>query len=209
MRMRAGANDTDKQLGKWVTQARNRLAARREEKPRTKARQIRALWWEIEAALADGQSLASIRDWLGDEEGAVTRATLSSYKKRFRQPGEADRNAEVLAAFVRHWPRVTNARTDAKNIAGTARKGGSQPGENRIRLPKPVASSKRRASISEPFSATAILSAEILFDRREAVDVEIKSLEALFAMSIFPRHQACAVFPSPRDRDRDVIGEMT
>src|ERR1035441_10718423 len=82
MTVRTGANDSDKRMGKWVRQARNRLAARREEKPVTKAGQIRALWREIEGALADGQSLNSIREWLEEEGVTVTRATLSSYKRR-------------------------------------------------------------------------------------------------------------------------------
>ena len=101
MTMRARANDSDKRHGKWVTQARNRLAARREEKPLTKAGQIRALWREIEGALADGQSLKSVREWLEEEGVVVTRATLSSYKRRFRRREEANRRAQTLEAFVR------------------------------------------------------------------------------------------------------------
>ena len=38
----------------WITQARTRFALRRAEKPATKAGQIRALWPDIEAALAVG-----------------------------------------------------------------------------------------------------------------------------------------------------------
>jgi hypothetical protein len=100
MTVRTEANDSDKRSGKWVTQARNRLAARREEKPRTKAGQIRALWREIEGALADGQSLKSVRDWLEEEGVVVSRATLSSYKRRFRRREEANRRAQALDAFV-------------------------------------------------------------------------------------------------------------
>ncbi len=99
--MRVRANESHKRPGKWVTQARDRLAARREEKPLTKAGQIRALWREIEGALAGGQSLKSIRDWLEEEGVVVTRATLSSYKKRFRRREEANRRAQALEAFVR------------------------------------------------------------------------------------------------------------
>ena len=101
MTERTGANDSDKRSGKWVTQTRNRLAARREEKPVTKAGQIRALWREIEGALADGQSLNSIREWLEEEGVTVTRATLSSYKRRFRLREEANRKAEALEASLR------------------------------------------------------------------------------------------------------------
>jgi hypothetical protein len=101
MTVRVKANESDKRHGKWVTQARNRIAARREEKPVTKAGQIRALWREIEGALADGQSLKSVRDWLEEEGVVVTRATLSSYKRRFRRREEANRRAHALEAFVR------------------------------------------------------------------------------------------------------------
>ncbi len=98
--MRVRTNESDKRHGKWVTQARDRLAARREEKPLTKAGQIRALWREIEGALADGQSLKSVRDWLEEEGVVVTRATLSSYKRRFRRREEVNRKAHALEAFV-------------------------------------------------------------------------------------------------------------
>ena len=101
MIVRTEANDSNRRSGKWVTQARNRLAARREEKPLTKAGQIRALWPEIEGALAGGQSLKSIREWLEEEGVIVTRATLSSYKKRFRRREESNRKTAVLEAFVR------------------------------------------------------------------------------------------------------------
>ena len=53
-----------KMPGNWIGPVRNRLAAHRAEKPTTKAGQIRALWPEIEAALAGGQSMKSIRQWL-------------------------------------------------------------------------------------------------------------------------------------------------
>jgi len=101
MIVRTEANDSNRRSGKWVTQVRNRLAARREEKPLTKAGQIRALWPEIEGALAGGQSLKSIREWLEEEGVIVTRATLSSYKRRFLRREEADRKTAALEAFLR------------------------------------------------------------------------------------------------------------
>ena len=101
MTVRTGAIDSHKGSRNWVTQARNRLAARREEKPVTKAGQIRALWREIEGALVDGQSLRSIRDWLEEEGVTVSRATLSSYKRRFRRREEANRKTAALEAFLR------------------------------------------------------------------------------------------------------------
>src|SRR5579863_2086161 len=56
-----------KMPGNWIGPVRNRLAAHRAEKPTTKAGQIRALWPEIEAALAGEQSMKSIRQWLEED----------------------------------------------------------------------------------------------------------------------------------------------
>jgi hypothetical protein len=44
----------------WIPESRNRLAQRRAKKPDTKSGQIWALWPEIKAALADGQSFRSV-----------------------------------------------------------------------------------------------------------------------------------------------------
>jgi hypothetical protein len=124
MIVRTEANDSNRRSGKWVTQARNRLAARREEKPLTKAGQIRALWPEIEGALAGGQSLKSIREWLEEEGVIVTRATLSSYKRRFRRREEADRKTAALEAFLRQTgaalqtPVAQEASPEPPRVAG-------------------------------------------------------------------------------------------
>jgi hypothetical protein len=70
----------------WIGPVRNRLALRRAEKPATKAGQIRALWPEISAALAVGQSLKRIRDWLEEDAGIVVATTsLTSYISRVRR----------------------------------------------------------------------------------------------------------------------------
>src|SRR5271156_1936175 len=70
----------------WITETRLRLAQRRGKKPATKAGQIRALWPEIRAAITDGQSLASIRQWLEEEGGViVTVQSLGSYLTRIRR----------------------------------------------------------------------------------------------------------------------------
>jgi len=124
MTVRTEGNDSNRRSGKWVTQARNRLAARREEKPLTKAGQIRALWPEIEGALAGGQSLKSIREWLEEEGVIVTRATLSSYKRRFLRREEADRKTAALEAFLRQTgaalqtPVAQEASPEPPRVAG-------------------------------------------------------------------------------------------
>jgi len=67
-------------------QARARLARRRAEKPATKAGQIRALWPDIEAALAVGQSMKTICEWLAQDAGiALAVTSLTSYVSRIRR----------------------------------------------------------------------------------------------------------------------------
>jgi hypothetical protein len=75
-------------------QARSRLVQRRAEKPATKAGQIRALWPEIEAALAIGQSMKTICEWLA-EDAAITLSvnSLTSYVSRIRRRQSAVRSA--------------------------------------------------------------------------------------------------------------------
>jgi hypothetical protein len=80
----------------WITQARTRLALRRAEKPVTKAGQIRALWPEIEAALAVGQSTQSICKWLEEDAGITLGVTsLTSYISRIRRRERTNRQSEM------------------------------------------------------------------------------------------------------------------
>jgi hypothetical protein len=82
----AKGEDYTKAEQEWIAETRHRLAQRRGKKPATKAGQIRALWPEIRAAIADGQSLASIRQWLEEEGGViVTVQSLGSYLTRIRR----------------------------------------------------------------------------------------------------------------------------
>lgn len=70
----------------WITATRRRFTSRRAEKPATKAGQIRALWPEIQAALAEGQSVKTIRQWLEEDAGVTLSITsLTSYISRIRQ----------------------------------------------------------------------------------------------------------------------------
>lgn len=70
----------------WITETKRRLAQRRGKEPDTKSGQIRALWPEIRAAIAEGQSLKSIRHWLEEEGGVVvTVQSLGSYLTRIRR----------------------------------------------------------------------------------------------------------------------------
>jgi len=143
MAVRSGANESDKRNGTWASQTRNRLSARREEKPLTKAGQIRALWPEIEAALGTGQSLTSIRDWLEDEGVVLSMRTLSSYKTRLRRKEKANRQREALEVLVRQTGDVSQT-----------------PGPVQEDQPKPQSADKR-----DPF-AQARRALEKTFDIR-------------------------------------------
>jgi hypothetical protein len=82
----ANGEEYTKAEQQWIAEARNRLAQRRWKKPATKAGQLRALWPEIRAAIADGQSLATIRQWLEEDAGIiVTVQSLGSYLTRIRR----------------------------------------------------------------------------------------------------------------------------
>jgi len=84
----------------WAMQARTRLARRRAEKPATKSGQIRALWPDIEAALAEGQGMKTICAWLAEEAGITLGVTsLTSYVSRIRRR-ESQRSRSMPAPAV-------------------------------------------------------------------------------------------------------------
>jgi len=142
--MRSGPNDGRKRIEKWVTPARDRIAAHREEKPRTKAGQIRALLGEIEAALGEGQSLTSIRDWLEEEGVMVTLATLSCYRKRFRRRNEAKRKARALDALIPQNDHAFSALGDEPSEASAeASRSSSQPQVQTAKEYDPYAQARR------------------------------------------------------------------
>ena len=86
----AKSEEYTKSEQQWIAETRLRLAQRRGKKPATKSGQIRALWPEIRTAIADGQSLASIRQWLEEEGGIiVTVQSLGSYLTRIRRKEKA------------------------------------------------------------------------------------------------------------------------
>lgn len=94
----SGSREIDNSLN-WMAQARTRLALRRAEKPATKAGQIRALWPDIEAALAVGQTIKSICKWLEEDAGITLGVTsLTSYISRIRRREKANRFPEASTA---------------------------------------------------------------------------------------------------------------
>ena len=94
----SGSREIDNSLN-WMAQARTRLALRRAEKPATKAGQIRALWPDIEAALAVGQTIKSICKWLEEDAGITLGVTsLTSYISRIRRREKSNRFQEAPVA---------------------------------------------------------------------------------------------------------------
>lgn len=75
----------DRDDKQWETAVRARLQARGKERPGLKARQVLALWPDIRAAPAGGQTLRTVRDWLDEEGLAVTYGALTSYVSRIRR----------------------------------------------------------------------------------------------------------------------------
>jgi hypothetical protein len=87
-------HDTDNSPN-WISQTRSRLAVRRSERPATKAGQIRALWPDIEAALAAGQTTKTICTWLAVDGGITLSVTsLTSYISRIRRRERGNRHFE-------------------------------------------------------------------------------------------------------------------
>ena len=111
-------NSTD-----WAMQARTRLARRRAEKPATKSGQIRALWPDIEAALAVGQSMKTICSWLAEEAGITLGVTsLTSYVSRIRRRETHRRTSAPLTSAA------TPVSGDARHPLVSARTPGVAPG---------------------------------------------------------------------------------
>src|SRR3954449_762623 len=69
----------------WIKTVRTSLAARKNGRPSTKAGVVRALWPEISAAIQNGQTLKSIRDWLEAEGIPLRYSQFTLYVRRIRQ----------------------------------------------------------------------------------------------------------------------------
>lgn len=105
----------------WITETKDRLAQRRGKKPATKAGQLRALWPEIRAAKAEGQSLATIRQWLEEEaEIVVTVQSLGSYLTRIQRKERATPTAPPVRVLSTSPVSNTRAKipANAKKTSG-------------------------------------------------------------------------------------------
>ena len=110
----------------WIAEIRLRLAQRRGKKPATKSGQIRALWPEIRTAIADGQSLASIRQWLEEEGGIiVTVQSLGSYLTRIRRKEtakEATPTPPLAQPLAEAEAKLPSAPSSRDNLQESAKK---------------------------------------------------------------------------------------
>ncbi len=117
------ANRTDD----WIEIARARMAAKGKVKPATKAGAVRALWPAIHAAIENGQTLKSIRNWLAEEGVELTYNQLTSYVGRIRRREGRSRSAP---------PQAGKSVADAKLATGSA---GSDP---RVLVHKPTSADR-------------------------------------------------------------------
>lgn len=114
----AASNDMQNNAHSWMVESRRRLAQRRAGKPATKAGQIRALWPEIAAALENGQSVKSIRQWLEEDAGLFVGITsLTSYISRIRRRKRAiEHGQKPLASVECSTPAVVQANRTQDNL---------------------------------------------------------------------------------------------
>lgn len=118
----------------WIPETRNRLAQRRAKKPDTKSGQIWALWPEIKAALADGQSFRSVCEWLTEDAGiTVSIPGLRSYVSRSRRKEAVLRRAEAESAFLQAAKSGEPQASTAGDRANSSRSStGNPPSKQRV-----------------------------------------------------------------------------
>lgn len=138
----------------WIPETRNRLAQRRARKPDTKAGQLWALWPEIKAALAEGQSVRTVVQWLEEDAGVVVSiGSFTSYVSRNRRREAAQRTEEAAKAFVRaHDSKATTVHPMAE----------PRPESGHREQPQP------EATESDPMARTMAALRKRRFDIREA-----------------------------------------
>ncbi len=91
----------------WIEIARARMTARGKSLPSTKAGAVRALWPAIEVALANGQSLKSVRTWLEEEGICLTYNQLTSYVGRIRRSLQNPKSAGLESTKAGSEPSTT------------------------------------------------------------------------------------------------------
>jgi hypothetical protein len=140
----------------WIPETRNRLARRRARKPDTKAGQLWALWPEIKAALAEGQSIRTVLGWLEEDAGiVVSLGSFTSYISRNRKREAAERIEEAARSFARaHDVKTKSVSTPVPASSGSER--------------KDSAANNPALSQSDPMARTIAALRQRRFDIREA-----------------------------------------
>ena len=140
----------------WIPETRTRLARRRARKPDTKAGQLWALWPEIKAALAEGQSIRTVLGWLEEDAGiVVSPGSFTSYISRNRRREAAERIEEAARSFAGvHRVKAASVGAPAAASAGFE---DEQPSPNSPAL-----------SESDPMARTMAALRKRRFDIREA-----------------------------------------
>ena len=108
----------------WIPETRNRLAQRRAKKPDTKSGQIWALWPEIKAALAAGESFRSVCDWLAPVHADCATGTDNGEDETSRlarlRPSSSSRTLPLQSTTVRQVATVGAANRHRKSLAMSA-----------------------------------------------------------------------------------------
>jgi hypothetical protein len=90
----------------WAAENRRRIARRRGKRPATKAAQIWALWPDIKIAIAEGERIGVIRDWLEEDAGIKLSAaclTTYIYRRRREEVRGSRRCLPVCRRLYRSW----------------------------------------------------------------------------------------------------------
>ncbi len=101
-----------------------RLRARKGEKPRTKAGQVRQAWPDIKALFDAGHSLKDIWIWLNEIGIEIGYARLSHYTGQLKRRDQAAARAEKISAVP---DGVRDGRLPLASAGEAARESRSQP----------------------------------------------------------------------------------
>jgi hypothetical protein len=109
----------------WAAENRRRIARRRGKRPATKAAQIWALWPDIKIAIAEGERIEVIRDWLEEDTGIkLSTACLTTYVYRCRRKelrGKSPVPSVVPASLSQLEPEASDPMAGAREALNKPR----------------------------------------------------------------------------------------
>jgi hypothetical protein len=112
----------------WVAAARARLKRRAESRPAKIIGQIRAVWPEIQTALANGQSQKDICQWLRDEDIHISPKALSVYLSRIRKKQHTASSQCTSGATVSVIPNAEISKKPHDPLANLRERQQKRPG---------------------------------------------------------------------------------